>query len=194
MIEMSKDCWCKTNNKDKKEAIAAAQPLPQRFFNDWILEYEWSIIQQSFISLPVLSHDCKPLPVCWDCNLFKSALREKLSSLNALVEDRKKIIKITNTKNASIEGGEELGLTRVFVRQELGPRIDQLGGEIRSANVELNKNKAVCLAPLEKFEMFEVCTAGAAFFHARRWTKPTPSECSSLSPISVLENCTSLSA
>lgn len=55
------DCWCKTNNKDKKEAIAAAQ--------------------------------------------------EKLSSLNALVE-------------------------------ELGPRIDQLGGEIRSANVELNKNKA----------------------------------------------------
>lgn len=34
MIEMSKDCWCKTNNKDKKEAIAAAQPLPQRFFND----------------------------------------------------------------------------------------------------------------------------------------------------------------
>lgn len=55
------DCWCKTNNKDKKEAIAAAQ--------------------------------------------------EKLSSLSALVE-------------------------------ELGPRIDQLGGEIRSANVELNKNKA----------------------------------------------------
>ena len=36
MFEMSKDCWCKTNNKDKKEAIAAAQQLPQRFFNDWI--------------------------------------------------------------------------------------------------------------------------------------------------------------
>lgn len=104
-----------------------------------------------------------------------------------------KTIKITYTRDAS-EGGEELGLTSVFVAQELGPRIDQLGGEIRSANVELNKNKAVWLAPLGKFEMFEVCTAGAAFFHARRWTKPTPSECSSLSPISVLENITSLSA
>ena len=36
-------------------------------------------------------------------------------------------------------------------------------------------------------EMCEVCTTGA-FLHARRWTKPTPSECSSSSPISVLEN------
>lgn len=56
------DCWCKKNNKDKKEAIAAAQ--------------------------------------------------EKLSGLTALVE-------------------------------ELGPRIDQLGADIRSATVELNKNKAM---------------------------------------------------
>ncbi|CAJ1344476.1 unnamed protein product [Effrenium voratum] len=55
------DCWCKKNNKDKKEAIAAAQ--------------------------------------------------EKLASLTALV-------------------------------QELEPKIDQLGTQIRAANVELNKNKA----------------------------------------------------
>ena len=30
-----------------------------------------------------------------------------------------------------------------FSDEELGPRIDQLGADVRSATVELNKNKAV---------------------------------------------------
>lgn len=49
---------------------------------------------------------------CWDCNLFKSAPREKLSSLNALVEDRK------NNKNY-IHKGRQWGRRRTGPDQRL---------------------------------------------------------------------------
>lgn len=51
--------------------------------------------------------------------------------------------------------------------QELGPRIDQLGAQIRSANVELNKNKAVPLANWKKFvNLLTAANILTSFWHS----------------------------
>ena len=46
----------------------------------------------------------------------------------------------------------DVGIFESFSDEELGPRIDQLGADVRRATVELNKNKAVWKTQRNLFE------------------------------------------